>query len=341
MATPLRRLARQPGWQIRPSHQSTDRRPAVGQAEQRPRQRQRRGDIGDRPRRQGIRHRGQPRDQCGPGLRHDRLQRLTESRATAAATPRLIRKDRPLSLQWLQQRHSMLGGSFRLSRLAWSVRRAYLSTCTQGSQSEGCDTACMSAHDIQRSGWPSWVHVLAGITALSVTFVLGTIGWLFASFGIGTSCDEALECTISCAPCAAAHAWILADGIGQWVLFATAATILVLGPRRPDLRGTTTLAAGALVVLAVGWFVASMAIATQVQPKPPPQGSSPAISAVTVHSSPGQGAALRRSLWDEWPLSKPGARPVVERRSRTAQVRDLPAVPGYRGSRRPSSEVEI
>ena len=95
----------------------------------------------------------------------------------------------------------------------------------------------MSAHGIQRSGWPSWLHVLAGTTALSVTFVLGTIGWLFASFGIGTSCDEALECTISCAPCAAAHAWILAGGIGQWVLFAAAATILVLGLRRPGVRG--------------------------------------------------------------------------------------------------------
>jgi hypothetical protein len=220
-----------------------------------------------------------------------------------------------LSLQWLQQRHSMWGGSFRLSRLAWSVRRAYLSTCAQESQSEGCDAACMSAHDIQRSGWPSWVHVLAGTTALSVTFVLGTIGWLFASFGIGTSCDEALECTISCAPCAAAHAWILAGGIGQWVLFATAATILVLGPRRPDLRGTTTLAAGALVVLAVGWFVASMAIATQVQPKLP-QGSSPAISAVTLHSPrPGQGAALRRSLICEGRVAVKQARRPSSRRA--------------------------
>jgi hypothetical protein len=58
------------------------------------------------------------------------------------------------------------------------------------------------------------VHVLAWTTALTVTFALGTIGWFFAAFGIGTSCDEALECTSSCTPCAAAHAWILA-GIGQ------------------------------------------------------------------------------------------------------------------------------
>src|SRR5258706_3634879 len=86
---------------------------------------------------------------------------------------------------------------------------------------------------------------LAGTTALTVTFVLGTIGWLFAAGGIGTSCDEALECTSSCTPCAAAHASILAGGIGQWVLFAAAATILVLGLRRPDLRRTTTVAAGA------------------------------------------------------------------------------------------------
>ena len=115
--------------------------------------------------------------------------------------------------------------------------------------------------------------MLAGTIALSVTFVLGTIGWLFASFGIGTSCDEALECTISCAPCAAAHAWILAGGIGQWLLFAAAATMFVLGLRRPEVRRAATVAAAALVLLAVGWFVASMAIAEQVQPKRPPQGS--------------------------------------------------------------------
>jgi len=142
----------------------------------------------------------------------------------------------------------------------------------------------MDAHDIQRSGCASWVHVLAGTTAITVTFVLGSIGWLFASFGIGTSCDEALECSISCAPCAVAHAWILAGGIGQWVLFAAAVTTVVLGLRRPELRRTTTVAAGALALLAVGWFVASMAIAVQVQPRPSPQGSSPAMSALTGRS---------------------------------------------------------
>src|SRR5258707_14085320 len=96
-----------------------------------------------------------------------------------------------------------------------------------------CDTACMNAQDIQRSGWPSWVHVLAGTTALTVTCLLGTIGWLFASLGIGTSCDEALECTGSCTPGAAAHAWIFAGGIGRWVRFAAAAAIVALGLRRP------------------------------------------------------------------------------------------------------------
>lgn len=124
----------------------------------------------------------------------------------------------------------------------------------------------VNATDIRRSGWPTWVHVLAASTALTVTCVLGTIGWLFAAFGIGTSCDEALQCTTSCTPCAAAHAWILAGGIGQWVLFAAAATILGMGLWRPDWRRTTTVLAGALVLLAVGWFVASMAIATQSQP---------------------------------------------------------------------------
>ena len=124
----------------------------------------------------------------------------------------------------------------------------------------------MTAREVGRSRWPSWVHVLAGSSALTVTCVLGTVGWLFAAFGIGTSCDEALECTSSCTPCATAHAWILAGGIGQWVLFAAAAAILGMGLRRPDLRRITSVLACALVLLAIGWFVASMAVAAQSQP---------------------------------------------------------------------------
>src|SRR5258706_5328833 len=117
---------------------------------------------------------------------------------------------------------------------------------------------------------------LAGTTALTVTFVLGTIGWLFAAGGIGTSCDEALECTSSCTPCAAAHASILAGGIGQWVLFAAAATILVLGLRRPDLRRTTTVAAGGTVLLCRWLVVVFPCLPPPGSPQPPSPTTYPA-----------------------------------------------------------------
>jgi hypothetical protein len=115
----------------------------------------------------------------------------------------------------------------------------------------------------RRRRWPRWIVALAGTTTLVVAFLLGTLGWFGAAFGIGSNCTDQFSCASdSCAPCGAAHAWITAGGVGQWVMFVAAVTILVLGLRRSDqYRRPLTIAACTLVPLAVAWFAFTTAIA--------------------------------------------------------------------------------
>jgi hypothetical protein len=98
--------------------------------------------------------------------------------------------------------------------------------------------------------------------ALAVTFVLGTVGWFGAAFGIGSTCTDDFSCgSSSCAPCAKENAWVTAGGIGQWVLAAAAVTILVLGLRHPGFRRAATIAACALIAAAVAWYGIAVEIA--------------------------------------------------------------------------------
>jgi hypothetical protein len=148
-----------------------------------------------------------------------------------------------------------------------------------------------------------------------VTCALGTFGWLFASLGIGTSCDEALECTGSCNPCAPAHAWVVAGGIGQWLLVAAAAACLGIGLLHPGFRRVATAAAGALVLLAAGWFAASMAIAIHNEP----HAAKPSLSrdGPTCRTDPGRPCAKALPLPEPihpppTDICLPLARPVTQ-----------------------------
>lgn len=95
-----------------------------------------------------------------------------------------------------------------------------------------------------------------------MTFVLGTVGWFGAAFGIGSDCTDEFSCgSGSCAPCARAHAWVTTGGIGQWVLAAAAVTILVFVIRHPGRRRAATIAACALIPVAVMWFAISTSMA--------------------------------------------------------------------------------
>src|SRR5262245_35734836 len=125
--------------------------------------------------------------------------------------------------------------------------------------------------------------------------------------------------------CAAAHSWIVAGGIGQWVLFAGAAATLASSRRRPGLRRATTVLLGATAPLAVGWFVASMAIAMAVQPNQPwsspadrystrPRSGTPGTAAVAPPAEAG-GATVPSVLSRR---GGPGADPLLMTCSTTA-----------------------
>ncbi|MGE5288919.1 MAG: hypothetical protein ACM3ML_17310 [Micromonosporaceae bacterium] len=119
-----------------------------------------------------------------------------------------------------------------------------------------------TASDTGPRFWPRRVAVLAGTTALAVTLLLGTLGTFAAGFGLNTSCTNDFDCIdTECGPCAAERAWVYAGGIGQWVLAAAAATLLVLGVRRPGWRPATTITTSALIPLAVAWFVFCVSMA--------------------------------------------------------------------------------
>jgi hypothetical protein len=119
-----------------------------------------------------------------------------------------------------------------------------------------------AASSNRRRNWPSRVVVPAGTATLVVAFLLGTLGWFGAGLGIGSNCTDQFRCASgSCAPCAAVRAWIVAGGVGQWVLFAAAATILVLGLRSDRNHWIVAIAACVLVPLALGWFAFTTAAA--------------------------------------------------------------------------------
>ncbi len=116
--------------------------------------------------------------------------------------------------------------------------------------------------DLRRRTWPGWAVATAGTVALIETFLLGTLGWFGSAFGIGSDCTDKFSCgSDSCAPCAKAHAWVSAGGIGQWVLALAAAALLVLAGRRPDWRRAATITIGALILLAVAWYAIATAVA--------------------------------------------------------------------------------
>jgi hypothetical protein len=110
--------------------------------------------------------------------------------------------------------------------------------------------------------WPRWVPALAGSVALVAALGFGTFGWFVNAFGIGSDCTDKYSCgSGSCTPCAIAHAWVWAGGIGEWVLVATAVAILVMAARLPHWRRAITIAAVAVTLFVVAWYAASTAMA--------------------------------------------------------------------------------
>jgi hypothetical protein len=116
--------------------------------------------------------------------------------------------------------------------------------------------------DRRRGDWAPWTVVLPATAAGVVTVALGSVGWLAVAFGVGSDCTDDVDCgSGSCAPCAAAHSWVIAGGIGQWALAVAALALLVLGMRQARWRGGVAVGAWALVPLAGAWIVTSTVLA--------------------------------------------------------------------------------
>jgi hypothetical protein len=91
--------------------------------------------------------------------------------------------------------------------------------------------------------------VPAVLTVLTCT-LLGTVGWYF--LGVAT----AYNCGMSGIGCGAtAKLWLVADGIGLWILAVTAAILPFVSRSRPRLRRPAAIACWVLLAAAVGWFL--------------------------------------------------------------------------------------
>lgn len=118
-----------------------------------------------------------------------------------------------------------------------------------------------AASGVKHANWKPWMIALVTVT-LVLTLILGTFGWLGTAFGIGSNCTDRFDCASgSCAPCATAHTWVTAGGIGQWALATATVTILALGIRHPRWRQPATITASTLIPASIAWFAISTAIA--------------------------------------------------------------------------------
>ena len=112
----------------------------------------------------------------------------------------------------------------------------------------------MLAH-ADRKTWGAWTVRIPAILGGLVAAALGSFGYFLNAFGIGSSCTDHFSCVNgNCAPCTAAHNWVVAGGIGEWVMVIAAGVLLVLGVRQLYLRRTISLVSAAILPLAIAWY---------------------------------------------------------------------------------------
>lgn len=117
----------------------------------------------------------------------------------------------------------------------------------------------MAARPDPKPNTGAWVvisAVLAGVTSA----ILGSIGFFFAAFGVGTSCDEVYSPHAG-ARCAVAHDWITTGAIGQWVLVAAACVLPWLALKRLRPHRAAALASFALMPVSIILIVVTTTIA--------------------------------------------------------------------------------
>ncbi len=116
--------------------------------------------------------------------------------------------------------------------------------------------------DAGRKKWAVRAIRVAAILGALVAAALGSFGWFVNAFGIGSSCTDHFSCVSgSCAPCAAMRNWVIAGGIGEWVLVIAACMLLVVGRKRAKLRRTVALSTVVILPLSVAWYSISTLLA--------------------------------------------------------------------------------
>jgi hypothetical protein len=94
--------------------------------------------------------------------------------------------------------------------------------------------------------------VLPATIGMLLGFLLSTVGFLFVSFGNGTTCTTDYETGHHCD---ALNRWLEAGLIGQGVILAASVGALLAAPVFPAKRRAIAIAGWYTVALAVAWYV--------------------------------------------------------------------------------------
>lgn len=103
----------------------------------------------------------------------------------------------------------------------------------------------------QRAQWRRWTVIVPGAIGAVLGVGLGTLGFFAVGFGDATACTDFNEALHACD---GLYRWLAVGFIGQWVLVALSASVLVVGLRRPQRRAPASVIAWVGIGLAVGWY---------------------------------------------------------------------------------------
>jgi hypothetical protein len=104
-----------------------------------------------------------------------------------------------------------------------------------------------------RAPWRLWAVTVPAAAALLAAVMLGTAGFFFAGFSLGTMCTDFYD-TMRTGYCAPLLHWMDAGAVGQGLCAITAVVLLVLAPRRPQERRAMAACALGLLVLTIALF---------------------------------------------------------------------------------------
>jgi hypothetical protein len=106
-----------------------------------------------------------------------------------------------------------------------------------------------------------WPVTLVLLTLIGVAVLMGTVAYLFTSFGILTACTSEPVPDVE-AYCTPTERWLLAGPAGQAVLVLAAAAALIVAIRRPAARLRVLYAGVVGLPLSLAWTALVTVIAS-------------------------------------------------------------------------------